>query len=113
GWTVRRRLAVIVGLTLFAPAATAAIDLLGFWRANTQLGHIESSYVPLLTLGPQVEQQFDLLSKRLEGATSAKDPQALAATAAAEQQLLAAIDGAPAIVERPRLLALRRDTEAW
>jgi signal transduction histidine kinase len=111
--SLRGRLLAIVVLTGATAAIAISTGVLSLWRVDRELTAIEGSYLPLLTLEPDVRRQFENLSKHLQEATVDLDEEAQMGTRAAKERLIETVRTAPAIVDLGERQQLERDIDTW
>jgi signal transduction histidine kinase len=113
GWSFRKRLQLIVAMTALTLVTLVVTDWLSLRIVERELAAIESDYVPLLDLGPAIQNGFSALAHGLQEAVAAQDREAHAATKLQKDELLARLDRAPPVVDRAALAELHGAIEDW
>jgi hypothetical protein len=79
--TLRTKLLILFGVSAAALVILIVASTLISSRVAAYLHRIEETYVPKVELGPTLQREFEHLSHALQDAVSARDLDALAATA--------------------------------
>jgi signal transduction histidine kinase/CheY-like chemotaxis protein/HAMP domain-containing protein len=82
-------------------------------RTQDQLTDIEKRYLPRLELGPRLETQFEHLQRGLQDAVAARDAEALEATRATKDGLLAELAAARTVADPMQAALLRNAIEDY
>jgi CheY-like chemotaxis protein/HAMP domain-containing protein len=97
--TFKAKLLFIVG-TALAALVLVIVGSLVIGRSQAQrLVDLEDRLVPKLTIGPQVEGEFDRLGRAMQDAVSAQDSAALDATLGLKMHLVDAVTSVGAVLE--------------
>jgi hypothetical protein len=106
-WTFRGKLIAIVGSASFALVVLIVSGSLLSQRVTRQLRHIQDVLVPKLELGPKLSGQFAAITRALQDAVAAQDPDAIAETGELKDELLRELAGATGVVDPVAAQALK------
>ena len=109
----RARLMTIVGATGMAFLLVILVSWLIGLREERKLTEIERRLVPKLALGPRLEAELGALTRGLQDAAGAQDPEMLAETRALRDRLLASLASAPDVLTSADLARVRSAVEDY
>ena len=109
----RARLLIIVGATGMAFLLVILVSWLIGLREERKLAEIERRLVPKLALGPRLEAELGALTRGLQDAAGAQDPEMLAETRALRDRLLASLASAPDVLPSADLARVRTAVEDY
>lgn len=111
--TFRTKLLLLVGTALLALVVTLiGSALLGLGQSR-ELAEVEGRLVPRLEVGPRLEAEFERLSRSMQDAVAAQDPDALAATAEHKSRILELIRSAENALQASEAAAIRWAIEEY
>jgi signal transduction histidine kinase len=105
---LRAKLSIIVGAAAAGLVLVMLLTALIGVRESRELRAIEGRLLPRLALGPRLEADFDRLSRSMQDAVAAQDPQALDDAHAIRDAMFERIAGAPQAVNASEASALRQ-----
>ncbi|HEX6275078.1 MAG TPA: response regulator, partial [Polyangiaceae bacterium] len=109
----RSKLFLIVGISATALLVMVVVSMVLRVRQVASLDDLERRLVPKLELGPKLENHFDQLSRHMQDAVAAQDPDALARTVTEKDALIAEIGRASAVVDPADAGSLRHAVAAY
>jgi signal transduction histidine kinase len=112
-FTLRAKLVAIVGVAATAFVLLIAASSLIARQVQRQLATIQGHYLPRAELGPELDGAFQKLRRGFQDAVSARDPDALAATAQAKGALVDLVARAGDAVDPAEAAILRDALDAY
>ena len=109
----RARLMTIVGATGVAFLLVILVSWLIGLREERKLAEIERRLVPKLALGPLLDAELGALTRGLQDAAGAQDPEMLAETRSLRDRLLATLASAPDAMSSADLARVRTAIEDY
>ncbi|MFO0746697.1 MAG: response regulator [Myxococcota bacterium] len=111
--TLRTKLLAIVAIAGAAFTAVIVVSSLLSERVEHELTRMRQVYLPLVALGPKVENLFEHLSRAFQDSVAAHDLDALAATRGLADELLGEVAAGGEAVEPAKAEAARAAVQAY